>query len=130
MFIPGVPFTRAIKKGVNTAMDTVSAVWLADQTCQELKFFDFLQEFAGEFAQLGTDIALLRTKDDFQNFEADGLKTFMNSDVFGMLAQEDFYIDTSCLLGLVDVDTGPPLFDPKSWFSFNLKVCGQTYISL
>jgi len=110
-------------------MDTVASVWLANQECEELKFFDFLQEFSGEFAQLGTDIALLRTKEDFQNFEAQGLKTFMNSDVFGMLTQEDFYIDTSCLIGLAEVDTSPPLFDPKSWFSFNLKVRGQTYIS-
>jgi len=52
----------------------------------------------------------------------------MNADVFGMLREDDFYIDMSCLLGLVEVDTSAPLFDPKSLFSFNLKVQGQKYI--
>jgi len=128
LFIPGIPFTYGIKKGVNAAVDGLAAQWFADQTCEELKFFDFLQEFSGEFAQLGTDIALLRTKEDFQNFNADGLKKFMNADVFAMLREGDFYIDTSCLLGLVEVDTSPPLFKPKSLFNYNfLKARGHIY---
>ena len=111
LFIPGVPFTKSIKKGANAAINGMAADWLSDQTCEELKFFDFLLEFAGAFAQLGTDIALLRTKEDFENFDFGGLKRFMDADVFEMLSDGDFYVDTSCLLGLVEVDTSPPMFD-------------------
>ena len=83
---------------------------MSDQNCEELKFFDFLIEFSGAFAQLGTDIALLRTKEDFQNFDFGGLKRFKNADVFTMLQDEGFYIDASCLLGLVEIQPAPPKF--------------------
>merc|ERR1712227_204768 len=91
LFIPGVPFTKAVGQGTTAYIRSQAKKWLQDQTCEELKFFDFLIEFSGAFAQLGTDIALLRTKEDFQTFDFGGLKRFKNAEVFSMLQDEGFY---------------------------------------
>ena len=87
-----------------------AASWLKEQSCDELKFFDFLIEFSATFAQLGTDIALLRTKEDFKDFDYSGLKQFKEAEVFTMLQDIDFYEDVGCLLGLVEIKPAPPKF--------------------
>ena len=130
LFIPGVPFTKSIKKGVNAAINGKASDWLSDQTCEELKFFDFLLEFAGSFAQLGTDVALLRTKEDFQNFDFGGLKRFMDANMFEILSDDHFYIDASCLLGLVEVDTSAPIFDNLGKSIFDMIKLGLTQFTL
>ena len=115
---------------MNAWINDEMADYLSQAECEELYFVDFLMEFSGAFAQLGTDLSLLRTKEDFENFDFGSLKQFMDSDVFGMLNEEGFYMDTSCLLGLVEVDTSvPPLFYPKDlldWF----KDCGKNKYSI
>lgn len=98
-FIPGIPWTKSVGYAVKTTAHGLVQHALHEAECTELKFLDFLLEFSGAFSQLGTDIALLRTKEDFQTFDFGGIKRFLDADVFKMLKSEDFYIDTACLLG-------------------------------
>ena len=78
--------------------------------CEDLPLLNFLIEFAGKFCQLGTDFALLRTPEDFQNFERTTLKEFFSGELLEILSSPDFYESFDCLLGLVEM---PPPKPPK-----------------
>ena len=83
---------------------------LSELECENLSVLDFLNEFVFKFAQLGEDITKLRTPEDFKNFETNALREFFSGDLRNMLKSEDFFVDFSCVLGLVEVNNDPPDF--------------------
>ena len=105
ILIPGVP-ARPSKIAKNTAEAIVYndiADELSDKKCEDLPLLNFLNEFAGAFCQLGNDFALLRTPEDFQNFERNTLKSFISPETISILNSTDFYESLDCLLGFVDM---------------------------
>ena len=83
---------------------------LGELECEQLTIFDFLEQFTYKFSLLGEDVSKLRTPEDFKNFEPNALKEFFSGDLRDIIQGEDFYIDTTCLLGLVEVKNKPPDF--------------------
>ena len=111
-FIPGVGkgVRGAAAKGAEAAMYAEISSKLGELECENLTILDFLTEFVYKFALLGEDVIRLRTPEDFKTFEASALKEFFSGDLLEILSSEDFYVDTSCLLGLVEVPNNPPNF--------------------
>ena len=111
LFMPWTYFSRSnMKAATESAVNIFIANKLNDVECENLALFNFLAEFAATFSVLGTDVALLRTMDDFKNFERQSLKQFFqSSELKEMLESEDFYFSAACVLGLAEVpDVKPP----------------------
>lgn len=108
LVIPGVPLTKAVKNTANAIVANEIADKLSGMECEDLPLLNFLTEFAGDFCQLGTDFSLLRTPEDFQNFERKTLKEFFSGELISMLSSPEFYDSFDCLLGLVDLPPSKP----------------------
>ena len=111
-FIPvvGGGLRGSASKAMEAAFYSEIANKLGDLECEKLTIFDFLEQFTYKFSLLGEDVSKLRTPEDFKNFEPNALKEFFSGDLREIIQDDDFYIDTSCLLGLVEVKNKPPDF--------------------
>ena len=111
LFMPWTWFSRSnMKAATESAVNGVIAYKLNDVECENLALLNFLTEFASTFSVLGTNVALLRTIEDFKNFERQSLKEFFqSSELKNMLESDDFYFSAACVLGLAEVpDVKPP----------------------
>ena len=111
LFMPWTWFSRSnMKAATESAVNGVIAYKLNDVECENLVLFNFLAEFASTFSVLGTEVALLRTIEDFKNFERQSLQEFFqSSELKEMLESDDFYFSAACILGLAAVpDVKPP----------------------
>ena len=78
-----IPWTRFSGNLMNAATETAIhgeiASKLSSGECEDLPLLNFLTEFAARYSVLGTEVALLRTIDDFKNFDRKTLKEFFQS---------------------------------------------------
>ena len=111
-FVPvvGGGLRGSASKAIEAAFYSEIESKLGDLECEQLTIFDFLEQFTYKFSLLGEDVSKLRTPEDFKNFEPNALKEFFSGDLREIIRGDDFYIDTSCLLGLVEVKNKPPDF--------------------
>ena len=115
--IPGIPMP-GVKNKVQGAVGNSAKIWMYDSImkeldkmhCDDLHILSFMNEFIYDFAQLGDDVACLRTPEDFKNFERGALQEFFSGDLLAHLESEEMWMDTQCLIGLVEVPTIPPNF--------------------
>lgn len=80
LFMPFTWFTGNIMKNTigSVVHGSISAA-LSDAECEDLPLMNFLTEFAARFGVLGMEVSLLRTIDDFKNFERKSLQEYFQS---------------------------------------------------
>ena len=80
VFMPWTWFSgSSMKAATEAAIHGEIASKLSDVECEDLELLNFLAEFAARYSVLGMDVALLRTIDDFKNFDRKTLKEFFQS---------------------------------------------------
>ena len=80
VFMPWTWFSgSSMKAATEAAIHGEIASKLSDAECEDLELLNFLAEFAARYSVLGTEVALLRTIDDFKNFDRKTLKEFFQS---------------------------------------------------
>ena len=80
VFMPWTWFSgSSMKAATEAAIHGEIASKLSSVECEDLELLNFLTEFAARYSVLGTDVALLRTVDDFKNFDRKTLKEFFQS---------------------------------------------------
>ena len=81
IFMPWTWFSGSIMKSTAEAVIHGSiASELSGTECEDVPLLNFLTEFAARFCVLGTEVSLLRTIDDFKNFDRKTLKEYFQSD--------------------------------------------------
>ena len=58
-----------MKAATESAIHSTIAHKLNGMECEDIPLFNFLAEFAARYSVLGTEVSLLRTIDDFKNFD-------------------------------------------------------------
>ena len=80
LFMPHTWFSgSAMKAATESAIHGVIAHRLNGMECEDIPLFNFLAEFAARYSVLGTEVSLLRTIDDFKNFDRKTSKEFFQS---------------------------------------------------
>ena len=80
VFMPWTWFSGStMKSAAEAAVHGQIASKLSDVECEDLPLLNFLTEFAAKYSVLGMEVALLRTIDDFKNFDRKTLKEFFQS---------------------------------------------------
>lgn len=80
VFMPWTWFsTNSMKAATEAAIHGTLASKLSSVECEDIPLLNFLSEFAARYSVLGTEVALLRTIDDFKNFDRKTLKEFFQS---------------------------------------------------
>ena len=80
VFMPWTWFSgSSMKAAAEAAIHGEIASKLSSVECEDVPLLNFLTEFAARYAVLGTEVALLRSIDDFKNFDRKTLKEFFQS---------------------------------------------------
>ena len=80
LFMPHTWFSgSAMKAATESAIHSTIAHKLNGMECEDIPLFNFLAEFAARYSVLGTEVSLLRTIDDFKNFDRKTSKEFFQS---------------------------------------------------
>ena len=79
-------FFNICSLGINALTSYLTEDALKDKEC-DLKYLDFLSEFAGTFGQLGTSLSQLRSREDFREFDFADLRQFIDADVYEIVQE-------------------------------------------
>ena len=97
IFMPWTWFSgSAMKSSAEAVIHGEIASKLSDVECEDLPLMNFLTEFAARFCVLGTEVSLLRTIDDFKNFDRKTLKEFFQTDELRYVSNSLKQITTFC----------------------------------